>query len=118
MLVMDDRTIGIIYALKQGKYSPDINIRKFMSEWSDTNWDWQGRDSIDRILRQTIANYLVCCNNRYEVERYFSDTSLWVKDEYNRMISFLWQTQVCKDENYVNGMRDNPYSDFEVFKNE
>ena len=116
MLVMDDRTVGIIYALKQGKYSPDINIRKFMSEWSNTDWNYQGRDSIDQVLRQTVANYLVCCNNRYEVERYFSDTSLWVKDEYNRMISFLWQIQVHKDENYVNGMRDNPYSDFEVFK--
>lgn len=32
------------------------------------------------------------------------------------VISFLQQIQVCKDENYVNGMRDNPYSDFEVFK--
>ena len=116
MLVMDDRTIGIIYALKQGKYSPDTNIRKFMSEWSNTDWNYQGRDSIDQVLRQTVANYLMCCNNRYEVERYFSDTSLWVKDEYNRMISFLWQIQVHKDENYVNGMRDNPYSDFEVFK--
>ena len=34
------------------------------------------------------------------------------------VISFLQQIQVRKDENYVNGMQDNPYSDFEVFKNE
>ena len=45
MVIMEDRTIGIIYALKLGKYSSDINIRKFMSEWSNTNWDYQGRDS-------------------------------------------------------------------------
>lgn len=34
------------------------------------------------------------------------------------VISFLWQIQVCKNENYVNGMRDNPYPNYEVFKNE
>lgn len=116
MLVMDDRTIGIIYALKQGKCSPDINIRKFMSEWSIANWNCLGRDSIDRILRQTIADYLMCCNNRYEVERYFNNDR--IMNEYDRMISFLQQIQVYKDERYVNGMRDNPYSNFEVFKNE
>ena len=118
MVIMEDRTIGIIYAIKQGKHSPDMNIRKFMSEWSIVNWNYLGRDSIDRVLRQTITNYLMCCNNRYEVERYFSDSSLWIMNEYDRMISFLWQIQVHKDENYVNGMRDNPYSNYEVFKNE
>lgn len=34
------------------------------------------------------------------------------------VISFLQQIQVRGDENYMNGMRDNPYPDFEVFKNE
>ena len=34
------------------------------------------------------------------------------------VISFLQQIQVREDGNYMNGMRDNPYSDFEVFKNE
>ena len=116
MLVMDDRTVGIIYALKQGKYSPDTNIRKFMSEWSIVDWNSLGRDSIDRVLRQTVANYLMCCNNRYEVERYFNDDR--ATNEYDRMISFLQQIQVRGNENYMNGMRDNPYSNFEVFKNE
>ena len=116
MLVMDDRTVGIIYAIKTGPYVVDVNIRKFMSEWSNSNWNWEGRDSIDRVLRQTVANYLMCCNNRYEVERYFSDSSLWIKNEYDRMISFLQQIQIRENEKYVNGMRDNPYSDFEVFK--
>ena len=118
MLVMDDRTIGIIYALKQGKYSPDINIRKFMSEWSNTDWNYQGRDSIDDVLRRTIVDYLECCGNRNEISRYFYSAPLWIKNEYDRMISFLQQIQVYKDERYVNGMRDNPYPDFEVFKNE
>ena len=116
MLVMEDRTIGIIYAIKQGKYSPDTNIRKFMSEWSIVDWNCLGRDSIDRVLRQTVANYLMCCNNGYEVQRYFNNDR--VMNEYDRMISFLQQIRIRGDENYMNGMRDNPYSNFEVFKNE
>lgn len=111
---MEDRTIGIIYAIKQGKYSADVNIRKFMSEWSIVDWNCLGRDSIDRVLRQTVANYLMCCNNGYEVERYFNNDR--VMNEYDRMISFLQQIRVRGDENYMNGMRDNPYSNFEVFK--
>lgn len=118
MLVIDDRTIGIIYALKQGKYSPDMNIRKFMSEWSDCDWNLHGRDSIDILLRQVVADYLENCDNKYEIARYFHNDFFIIKNEYDRMISFLQQIQVHKDENYVNGMRDNPYPDFEVFKNE
>ena len=115
---MEDRTIGIIYAVKLGKYSIDMNIRKFMSEWSNTNWNCQGRDSIDNLLRRTIVDYLECCGNRNEISRYFYDTSFWVKNEYDRMVSFLQQIEVYRNENYVNGMRDNPYSNYEVFKNE
>lgn len=118
MVIMEDRTIGIIYALKLGKYSPDMNIRKFVSEWSNCNWNYQGRNSVDDVLRHAVVDYLECCNNKHEISRYFYSTSLWIKNEYDRMISFLQQIQVYKDERYVNGMRDNPYPDFEVFKNE
>ena len=116
MLVMEDRTIGIIYALKQGKYSPDMNICMFMSEWSDTDWNYQGRDSIDDVLRRAVVDYLECCGNKYEISRYFYNASLWIRNEYDRMILFLQHIQVRENENYVNGMRDNPYSDFKVFK--
>lgn len=118
MVIMEDRAIGIIYALKQGKYSADVNIRKFMSEWSDSNWDYFERDAIDDVLRRAVADYLECYGNRNEIARYFYSASLWIKNEYDRMISFLQQIQVRKDENYINGMRDNPYPNFEVFKNE
>jgi len=116
MVIMEDKTIGIIYALKQGKYASDMNIRKFMSEWSKHNWDYEDRDSIENILRHTIMDYLVCCGNKNEINRYFNNNSLWVKNEYYRMISFLWNVQVKDDKSYVNGMRDNPYPNFEVFK--
>jgi len=112
---MEDRTIGIIYALKLGPYSADENIRMFMSEWSQSDWRQQGRNSIDNLLRSCIADYLMSCGNPYEIQRYFNDISLWIEDEYNRMISFLRDIQVTKDGNYTNGMKDNSYLTYDVF---
>jgi len=113
---MEDRTIGIIYALKLGPYCADENIRMFMTEWSNSNWRHQGRNSIDKLLRSCIADYLMLCGNPYEIQRYFGANSFWVKDEYDRMISFLRDIQVTKDGSYINGLEDNPYSTFDVFK--
>ena len=47
---MENKTLGIIYALKLGSYTSDMNIRKFMSEWSQSNWNYQGREQIDDLL--------------------------------------------------------------------
>ena len=113
---MEDRTIGIIYALKLGPYCADENIRMFMEEWSQSDWHYQGRDSIDKLLRNCIADYLMSCGNSYEIQRYFRESSFWVKNEYDRMISFLRDIQVIKDGNYINGLKDNPYSTFDVFQ--
>lgn len=55
------------------------------------------------------------CGNPYEIQRYFEDSSLWIKNEYDRMISFLRDIRVIKNGEYTNGMRDNPYSTFDVF---
>lgn len=54
---VEDRTLGIIYALKLGKYAADENIRMFLNEWSASNWNYFSRNDIDRVLRQTIADY-------------------------------------------------------------
>ena len=113
---MEDKNLGIIYALKLGPYCADENIRMFMGEWSQSNWHHQGRDSIDKLLRSCIADYLMSCGNPYEIQRYFEASSFWVKNEYDRMISFLRDIQVIKEGKYINGMRDNPYSTFDVFQ--
>ena len=112
---MEDRTLGIIYTLKLGPYCVDENIRMFMTEWSNSDWRHQGRDSIDKLLRSCIADYLMSCGNPYEIQRYFGANTFWVNNEYDRMISFLRDIQVTKDGNYINGMRDNPYSTYDVF---
>lgn len=113
---MEDKNLGIIYALKTGPYSSDVNVRMFMGEWSNSDWHCRGRDSIDKLLRECVADYLITCGNLYEIARYFNGDYLWIKDEYDRMISFLRQTKVRENDNYVNGFRDNPYSTFDVFQ--
>ena len=113
---MEDKTLGVIYALKLGPYCADENIRMFMTEWSDSDWRHQGRKSIDKLLRSCIADYLMSCGNLYEIRRYFEDDSLWIKNEYDKMISFLCHIQVTKDGSYINGLKDNPYSTFDVFQ--
>ena len=112
---MEDKTLGIIYALKLGPYCTDENIRMFMTEWSNSDWRYQGRDSIDKLLRSCITDYLMSCGNLYEIQHYFEDNSLWIKNEYEKMISFLRGIQVTKEGKYINGMRDNPYSTYDVF---
>ena len=112
---MEDRTLGIIYALKLGKYASDENIRMFLSEWSASNWNYFSRNDIDRVLRQTIADYLVNCGNSNEVRRYFDEKAIWIVNEYDRMISFLQQARVRNDIGFVNGFRDNPYPNYKVF---
>lgn len=118
---MNKRTVGLIYALKQcDKYSFDTVICKFMREWSDSNfWDLTtiDRTYIDKILRETVADYLANCGNEAEIRRYFLDNNpIYINNEFYRMVTFLYLTSVKEQGEYVNGFYDNPYPDFEVFK--
>jgi len=116
---MEDRTIGLIYALKQcNKYNTDTVICKFMREWSDSSfWDvtTTSRTEIKRILRETVVDYLVTCGNEAEIRRYFHESPFFVSNEFIHMASFLYQAQVKEQDKYVNGFRDNPYPNYEVF---
>lgn len=117
---MNKRTIGLIYAFKQcNKYNTDTVICKFMREWSNSNfWDvtTTGRAEIKRILLETVADYLATCGNETEIRRYFLGDPIYITDEFQRMVSFLYMAQVKEQDRYVNGFYDNPYPDFEVFK--
>jgi hypothetical protein len=117
---MDKKTVGLIYAFKQcNKYNTDTVICKFMREWSNSSfWDvtTTSRVEIKRILRETIADYLATCGNTAEIRRYFLDNPVYGGHEFQHMISFLRMTQVKEQDRYVNGFYDNPYPDFEVFK--
>lgn len=91
-----------------------------MREWSDSDF-WNvttsSRTDVERILRETVADYLASCGNEAEVRRYFLDNNpIYINNEFYRMVSFLYLTQVKEQDKYVNGFYDNPYPDFEVFK--
>ena len=114
---MNKRTVGLIYALKQcNKYNTDTVICKFMREWSNSSF-WNitttSRSEIERILRETVADYLATCGNEAEIRRYFLADPYY---KFVHMVSFLYETQVKEQDRYVNGFYDNPYPDFEVFK--
>lgn len=117
---MNERTVGLIYALKQcSKYNVDTIVCKFMREWSNSSiWDitTSSRVDVEKILRKTVADYLATCGNEEEIRRYFLDDPIYITNEFQRMISFLCMTQVKEQDGYVNGFYDNPYPDFEVFK--
>lgn len=117
---MEDRTVGLIYALKLNKkYDTDTVIRMFMREWSNCeSWNRGSRTDIDKILRKTVADYLATCNNPTEIRRYFIDDPIFITNEFQRMISFLVLAQVKENDMYINGFRDNPYPHYEIFMQE
>lgn len=118
---MDNRTMGIIYALKQCKYSSDVAIRMFMSEYSGTNWNKMGREAVDNLLRQTCAEFINEADNPVmEIRRYFNGySSVFCNTEFEMMINFLQQTRVRDaNDNYINGFTDNPFKNYACFKNE
>ena len=105
---MDNRTMGIIYALKQCKYGSDIVIRMFMSEYSGTDWNKMGRNTVDDLLRQTCTEFITSADNPVkEIRRYFNSyNSVFCNNEFEMMINFLQQTQVRDASgNYINGER-------------
>ena len=118
---MDKRTMGIIYALKQCKYSSDSTIRMFMTEYSMVDWNKFGRKSIEELLRQSCEDFI--CNSDFplqEVRRYFNTyNSVFCNTEFQVQVDFLRQTQVKNNEgNYINTFTDNPYSEFKIFERE
>ncbi len=116
---MDDRTLGLIYAIKQGTpgLSYDERICMFMREYTQSDLYWYSRESINILLSEVIVDYLESCDNPLqEIKRYFRGVSdIWNKDEYSNMISFLETIDVKDGEEYCNGFAPNPYPEFMVF---
>ena len=107
---MTDRTLGIIYSLKNGINSADYKIAKYMAKECNYKASMYSRGEIDKILRTAIIDYIQTCDNPIkEIKRYFSLwDEIWNKNEYDVAISFLSLTQVRHNGKYVNGFRDHP----------
>ena len=105
---MTDRTLGLIYTIKNENGYSDIPINKFLMDYYNTDCPYS-RSEIDQILRAVCIDYIETADDPIqEIRRYFNgnlyshvDTS-----EHDRMIYFLLFTQVKSDEKYINGFRE------------
>ena len=60
---MTDRTLGIIYSLKNGINSADYKIAKYMAKECNYKASMYSRGEIDKILRTAIIDYIQTCDN-------------------------------------------------------
>ena len=105
---MTDRTMGIIYTIKL-KGCNDSKIQNYLRQYYDNLWSY-GREDIDKILRECCTDYISTSENpMFEVQRYFLNSNYFNSfeiSEHRRMINFLQQTQVRRNNTYINGFKE------------
>lgn len=105
---MTDRSLGIIYTVKQ-KGTSDVTLAAFLQKFYNTPYIYN-RDEIDKILRETCVDFIQTADDPMrEIRRYFLNTNLYSFveiTEHVRIINFLQQTQISKDGKYINDFRD------------
>lgn len=116
--MISDLTLGLIYTCKQVGQT-DTDFSNFLQQYHSSSYPYS-REEIDTFLRKAIVDYLATADDtQKEIRRYFLD--FWTInpiDEHKRMVSFLAFIQVMYDEEYINGVRENPFADWEMFKDE
>lgn len=111
---MTDRTLGIIYSLKNSfNMSSDYAIASFMARETNSAIEFYTREHIDNILYDAALDYITTCDDPVrEISRYFYECKeFYNRNQHDVLISFLNGTQVRRNNEYINGFRDNPYSD-------
>lgn len=124
---MDNRTLGIIYAIKKGDNTARQNIIDFMSKYSDTPKEYYTDYNLIPLIEATFVDYLKTADNpSFDVWQYFDakgrsrnfqqfypdravefqKTSEGFGIDTDAIISALALTTVRKDGKYVNGFRD------------
>lgn len=105
---MTDRSLGIIYTIKQ-KGTSDVTLAAFLQKFYSTAYIYN-RDEIDKILRETCVDFIQSADDPIrELRRYFLSVNIYSLveiTEHTRMINFLQQIQISKDGNYINDFRD------------
>lgn len=105
---MTDRTLGLIYTIKNENGYSDIPINKFLMDYYNTDCPYS-RHEIDQILRATCIDYIETADDPIkEIRRYFSGNvySYVEIPEHDRMIQFLMLVLVKSNEKYINGFRE------------
>lgn len=111
---MTELTMGIIYTIKHQNGDPHTAIQKFLQKHFASDYDYD-RDFIDRILRQTCADYISTADDPVEeMRRYFLNSNIFSAfeiSEYKRMITFIQNIKVKKikvekNYEYINGFKE------------
>ena len=125
---MNDLTLGIIHAIKQGDKSAKESIIDFLSEYTGTPKEYYSTGELVRIIRDSFIDYLKTADNpAFDVWQYFDAKRQQenFKDIYpeqqrkyaerdgkmdidtEAIISAFRLSRVQKNGMYVNGFREN-----------
>lgn len=112
---MEDKSIGIFYAVKWCG-NVDRAIQEFMQEYGNTEYEYN-RDEIDMIIRMAIMDYISNCYNPLkEMRRYFETwKEPYIRNEFDIMRTFIYNTTVRDNGQYVSGFKENPFKEYKVF---
>lgn len=114
--MISDVTLGLIYTCKQVGQT-DVDLSNFLQQYYDSAYPYS-REEIDDSLREAVIECIIHANSvNRAVRNYFLNT--WIistPDEHQRMVGFLAHMRVMEDGEYVNGMRENPFKDWEMFR--
>lgn len=125
--VMNDLTLGLIYAVKHSGKSAKESIIDFLSEYTGTSKQYYSDSELIRIIRDSFVDYLKTADNpAFEVWQYFDakrqkenfkdvfpeqhkkyaerDNCMDIDTE--AILSAFRLAGVQKDGKYVNGFRD------------
>ena len=106
---MNDKTLGIIYAIKKSNKSWDKAVAKFMSKYSGSPEDEYADHHLNAILKDAFADYMATCDSPYYETRILLDmmdsTGFYSLGHY--LATTLMLTRVKDDYgNYINGFRE------------
>lgn len=113
---MEDKSIGIFYAIKW-RGDTDCAVQEFMREYCDTDFCYS-RTQVENIVRDAIMDYISNAYNPIrEMRRYFNTWKEYsVRNEFDVMLHFIYNTAVRNDGKYIDGFKDNPFKKYKVFK--
>lgn len=124
---MTDRTLGIIYAIKQGNLTARQNIVEFMSRYDGVSKNYYCDANLIPLIEETFLDYLETADDPVsDVRQYFASKGK-ARNFYrfyparaaqyeekqqsfgmdtDAVIAALCLTDVMKDGKYVNGFRE------------
>ena len=116
---MDELTIGVILAIKQGyggETSAKERIKRFLSDYTLTPYKYYDDTSLVRILRICFADYVDHAKSpRWVVTQYFKHRYEGVDGDIAAILTVLGLSQVRQNLDgvwmYVNGFHDFEFKD-------